>query len=78
MKGMLAVNDPRLAGRGARKFQRCFDRLRSGIGEEHLLEIRRVAQQALGQYTGQRGNVHLHEIGKFGVEHLLESVADDR
>ena len=76
--GMVAIDDAVAAGGGAGKFQRRLDRLRSGIGEKHLVEMRHIAQQTLGQNAGQCRDVHLDEVGKVAVENLLEGVTDDR
>lgn len=35
-----------------------------------------IPQQALGQYAGQRGYVHLDKVWEVAVEHLLKGIAD--
>ena len=54
MERVGAINDARSPGGGTRKFERRLDGLGSGIGKEDLVEVRDVAQQALGQDAGQR------------------------
>ncbi len=48
---MIAEYDARPAGRGARELDRGLDRLRAGIGEEHLVEIGHLREQPLGQIS---------------------------
>ena len=72
---MLAVDDAAAAGGAARELDRGFDGLGAGIGEEHLVEIGHVIEQALGQNAGQRRDVELHQIGQVGVEHALQGLA---
>ncbi|GAA3855750.1 hypothetical protein GCM10022626_29580 [[Pseudomonas] carboxydohydrogena] len=35
-----------------------------------------MRDQALGQNTGERGNVELDEIGEFAVEHAFQGIAN--
>ena len=53
MEGMAAIDDPRPAGGRTREFDRRFDCLGAGIGEEDLVEMRREPQQPLGQQAGK-------------------------
>ncbi len=69
VKGMVAIDDARPAGRRAGELDRRLGRLGAGIGEENLVEIGHERQQSLGQHARQRRNIHLHQIGQFGVEH---------
>ena len=61
-----------------REFDRCFDRLGAGIGEEDLVEIGREREQPLGQQAGKDRQVHLHEIGQIAVEHAVQGFAQPR
>ena len=58
-------------------FDGSLDGLRARIREEHLVEIGHAAKQPLGEHAGERGNVHLHEIGQIAVEDALERIAHD-
>ena len=53
-------------------------RLRAGIREKHLVQIRHIFQQPLGQHAGERRDVKLHEIGQVAVEHALQRRAQRR
>ena len=75
---MGAVNDTRPAGGAAREFDRSFDTFRPGIRKKHLVQIRHIFQQALGQHAGQRRNVKLHEIGQVAIEDALQGLAQRR
>ncbi len=75
---MSAIHDARPAGGAARELDRGLDTLRAGVGEEHLVQIGHVLEQAFGQHAGQRGDVKLHEIRQVGVEHALQGMAQHR
>ena len=75
---MLAMDDAGTAGGGAGELDCRFHRLGAGIGEKHLVEIRRKADEALRQQSGKRRHVELHETRQFRVEHALERVAQRR
>ena len=78
VKGVCAIDDAGPAGRAARELDRGLDRLGAGIGEEHLVEIRHIFQQPLGEHAGERRDVELHEIGQIGVEHAFQRLAQRR
>ena len=78
VKRVVAVHDAGAAGRAARELDRGLDGLGAGIGKEHLVEIRHVGQQPLGQHAGKRRHVQLHEIGQIAVEHAFQRVAQRR
>ena len=78
VEGVAAIHDAAAPGRGARELDRRLDRLRAGIGEEHLVEMRHEREQPLGQNAGERRDVHLHEIRQVGVEHALQRRANRR
>src|SRR5262249_47955394 len=65
------------AGSGAGKFQRSFNRLCPGVGEENLFEVRDITQQPLSKNASQCRYVHLDEIWKIAVENLLKRVAHE-
>ena len=54
MERMAAIYNSLTTGRGAGEFQGGLDRFGSGIGKEHLVEMRHVAQQALRKNPGKR------------------------
>ena len=72
MKGVLAGQDFRAAGRRAGELDRRFHRLGAGIGKEHLVQIGRFRQQPLRQNARQSRNIHLHEVRQFGVENAFQ------
>ena len=78
MERMGAVHDARAVGGAAREFDRGLDALGAGVGKEHLVEIRHIFEQLLGEHTRQRRDVELHQIGQVGVEHALERFAQRR
>ena len=75
---MVAEDQSRPAGRRARELDRAFDGLGAGIGEEHFVEIGHVRQQPLGEDSGERRDIELHEIGKLAVEHAFQRIAQRR
>jgi hypothetical protein len=72
VEGVGAVHDAWPAGRAAGELDRGLDRLRAGIGEEHLVQIRHIFEQPLGQHAGERRDIELHEIRKFAVKHAFQ------
>ena len=78
VESVAAIDDAGTAGRGARELDRRLDRLRAGIREEHLVEMRHVREQPLGQNAGERRDIHLHEIGQVGIERAFQRRADRR
>src|SRR5215470_15955859 len=78
MECMVAVNDPVAAGRGSRKLDGGLDRFGPRICEEHLIEIRHVREQPLGEDAGQGRDIHLYEVGQFGIEDALQRVTQRR
>ena len=72
VKGVFAGQDFRAPGRRTCELDRRLDRLGAGIGKEHLVEIGRLRQQPLRQNARERRNVHLDQIGQFGVENAFQ------
>jgi len=71
-----AQGDPVTAYAYARTgYHRGLDRLRAGIGEEHLVQIRHVFQQAFRENAGQRRDIELHEIRQIGIQHVFQGFA---
>src|SRR5215467_7550752 len=55
-----------------------LDRFRPRIREEHLVEIGHAREQPLSEDASQRRHIHLHEIGKFGIEDALQRLTQCR
>lgn len=71
-------HDARPAGRAARELDRGLDGFRTGIGEEHLVQIWHILEQTFREHAGQRGNIQLHQIRQIAVEDALEGLAQRR
>src|SRR5262249_12027894 len=75
---MRAIDDARAACGATREFYRGLYRLRAGISEKHLVQIRHVFQQPLGQHTSKRRDIKLHQIGQVAIENALQGGAEGR
>ena len=51
-------------GRTAGELDCGLDGLGAGIGEEHLVQIWHMFQQAFRQHAGERGHIKLNRLGK--------------
>ncbi len=78
MERVTAIDDAGPAGRGARELDRGLDQLRAGVCKEHLVEMRNEREQPLGQNSGKRRDIHLHEVRQVGIERALERRANRR
>jgi hypothetical protein len=76
VEGIRAIDQPGPSGSLAGKFYRRFDRFSTRIGKKDLLKKRRIAEQSFCQNASQRGNVHLHQIGKVGSKNGCEGLPE--
>ena len=74
---MVAVEDPRPPGGGARELDRALNGLGARVGEDHPLYARVCPlHQFLGQHAGKEGAVHLHQVRQVGVERIVQRLHD--
>ena len=79
MKRALERDRALSSGRGARKFERAFHRLRAGVAKENCVEIRRRAfRQRLGQQSAQERAIHLHHVRQIELEHVTNRLFHHR
>ena len=72
MERVAAIGDAAAAGRArAGELDRRLDRLRAGIGEEHLVRCGTSASSRSAR-ARQASNVHLHEVRQIGIEHAFQ------
>jgi hypothetical protein len=71
-------DDTRASGCAAGELDGGLNGFGAGIGKEYLVQIWNMLEQALGQHTGERRNVKLHQIGQVGIEDALQGSAERR
>ena len=75
---MVAVDNPRPAGRVPGELERGFNCLGAAVAEIHPVQPGRLREQLFGKQARQQGAVELNHVGQRAVEHIAQRPADHR
>jgi hypothetical protein len=74
---VVAIDNASAASGVTGEFQRGLDGLRAAVAEVGPIQVRRRSEQPLGQYSGKRRRVELRQVGKIGIDDIVNGLADD-